>query len=195
MVYRNDVSNFKNDLLSMTKTDILRQLDQLDSLLEDLLFSLKPFSEEKLNQKPSEDDWSTLQICYHLMLAEKGSLAYVKKKLSYNPKLKKASLSTVMRQKLLTTYLITPIKVNSPDAISGDALPEKSNLEAVTLDWRAIRADLRAFLTNCSEDILDKEIYKHPFGGRLSLEGMLAFFEGHLQRHEKQIRKTLKAIG
>ncbi len=195
MVYRNDVSNFKSDLLFMTKTDILRQLDQLDSLLEDLLFSLKPFSEEKLNQKPSEDAWSALQVCHHVLLAEKGSLAYVKKKLSYNPKLKKASLSTVMRQKLMTTYLSTPIKVNAPEYISGDALPEQSKLEEVSVNWRAIRADLRAFLTNSSEEILDKEIYKHPFAGRLSIEGMLAFFEGHLQRHEKQIRKTLKAIG
>ena len=70
-----------------------------------------------------------MQVCHHLMLAENGSMEYLKKKLSYEPKLNPVSLSTKMRLKLLTTYLATPMKFPAPENISGDNLPEFSTLE------------------------------------------------------------------
>ncbi len=195
MVYRNDVPNSKNEKRFMTKSDLTNQLNTLDNLVTDLLASLKPYNEEKLNAKPTETAWSVLQICHHLILAEQGSLNYLKKKLSFNPKLKKASLSTRMRQKLMTTYISTPIKFKAPSAVGDEHIPLISNLESVTMAWKSLRADLRSFLFQLPDDIFDKEVYKHPFAGKLSIEGMLAFFEGHLKRHEKQIMKTLKIVG
>ena len=195
MVYRNDVPNSKNEKHFMTKNDLTNQLNSLDNLVTDLLFSLKPYTEEKLNAKPTESAWSTLQICHHLMLAEQGSLNYLKKKLSFNPKLKDVSLGTRMRQKLMTTYISTPIKFKAPTAVGDEVLPDSSTLEQVTMNWKSIRADMRSFLFKLPDEIFEKEVYKHPFAGKLSIEGMLLFFEGHLKRHEKQIRKTLTLVG
>jgi len=195
MVYRNDVPNSLKEKQFMTKSDLTDQLNNLDNLVTDLLFSLKPYTEEKLNAKPNDTAWSTLQICHHLILAEQGSLNYLKKKLSFNPKLKKSSLGTRMRQKLMTTYLSTPMKVKAPKGVGDEFLPTHSSLEQVTIQWKSLRADLRSYLFKLPDDIFEKEVYKHPFAGRLSIEGMLAFLEGHLKRHEKQIRKTLKMVG
>ncbi len=195
MVYRNDVPNSQNEKLFMTKNEITSKLNALDQRISDLLFSLKPIPQEKLNIQPKENAWSVLQIVHHLILAEEGSLKYLKKKLSFNPKLNKVSLSSKLRLKLLTTWAYTPVKFKAPDAIGGEALPTQSTLEEVSNKWKIVRADMRAFLSKLPDDILDKEVYKHPFAGKLSLEGMLTFFEAHLDRHEKQIRRTLKLVG
>ena len=195
MVYRNDVPNSQNEKLFMTKHEITSKLNALDQRISDLLFSLKPIPSDKLNIRPKENEWSVLQIVHHLILAEEGSLKYLKKKLSFNPKLNKVSLSSKLRLKLLTTWAYTPVKFKAPDAISGEALPAQSTLEEVSNRWKIVRADMRAFLNKLPDDILDKEVYKHPFAGKLSLEGMLIFFEAHLDRHEKQIRRTLKLVG
>jgi hypothetical protein len=42
------------------------------------------------------------------------------------------------------------------------------------------------------DHLYDKEIYKHPFAGRLSLMGMVDFFEHHFRRHREQMRRALK---
>ncbi|MEL6720728.1 MAG: hypothetical protein AAFP82_18635, partial [Bacteroidota bacterium] len=69
---------------------IERKLDKLDSDLRNLLTDLEGYSEQTLNKKPDEKSWSVFQIMSHLILAEGGSLRYVKKKLSFNPELKTA---------------------------------------------------------------------------------------------------------
>ena len=195
MVYRNDISSEKNDSPFMTKADLLKKLNRIDEQLEELLFSLKPYSNEILNAKPDQNSWSVLQICHHLALSEKVSLAYIQRKLAHSPKVKKVSLSTKFRQKLLTTYLITPMKYNAPDYVNTDALPQTSTLNEITRVWHAVRADIRAFIIRIPDEFLDKEIFKHPFAGMLCLAGMLSFFEGHTIRHQKQIHKTLTFVG
>jgi len=194
MVYRNDVSSLKNEQLFMNKEELIKKLDQLDNCLHNLLLLLEPHSEEILNAQPKPGAWSAMQVCHHVLLSEKGSMAYLQKKLSFNPKLSPVTLSTKMRLKLMTTYLATPLKFPAPENISGDNLPAYSTLKEVDEKWKMIRSDMRAYLSNLSEDLFDKEIYKHPFAGRLSIEGMVLFFEGHLTRHEKQIRKALKLV-
>lgn len=194
MVYRNDVSSLKNEKLFMNKSDLIKKLEQLDNRLQNLELSLQAYSPEILNAKPKENAWSVMQICHHLLLAENGSLQYLKKKLSYNPKLSQVTLATKMRLKLLMTYLATPLKFQAPENISGEALPEYSKPGEVFAKWKEIRTDMRAYLSSLSEELFDKEIYKQPFAGRLSLEGMIIFFDGHMARHEKQIRKALITV-
>jgi len=53
------------------------------------------------------------------------------------------------------------------------------------------RKDLYEFIDSVSEDYIDKEVYKHPLGGRLSLTGMLEFFDSHFDHHSKQIFRAL----
>ena len=195
MVYRNDVPKSNGERHFMTNSEITLKLNFLDQRISDLLFSLKAIPTEKLNTKPQENSWSVLQILHHLILTEEASLKYVKKKLSFNPKLNKASLSSKLRQKLLVTWAYTPVKFKAPDAVSGDTLAGDSRLDNLSQNWKSVRADMRAYLCKLPDEILEREVYKHPFAGKLTLEGMLTFFEAHLDRHEKQIRKTLKLVG
>jgi len=169
-----------------------KKLDSLDSKLTGLLEVLKDYSEKTLNKKPAEDKWSVMQIMHHLKIAELGSQKYCEKKLSFNPELKDAGIAAAWRTFLMTTYLKLPFKVKAPAAVSGDNLPDYSNFWETAKEWKAQRQHLRSFLESLPPEHYKKEIFKHAFAGRLTMMGLLDFFDGHLDRHQKQINKILK---
>lgn len=173
-----------------TKAD--KKLKRLDAKLTSLLEVLKDYSERTLNKKPGEGKWSVMQVMHHLMLAEGYGQKYVSKKLSFNPELKKAGFTAVIRHFLMNTYIKFPIKIKAPTAISGENLPDESSFWETAKKWKQQRIELRELLESLPPEHFDKELYKHPFAGRLTLYGLLDFYDGHFERHRKQINKILK---
>ncbi len=173
------------------KPSVLVRLDDLDARLEILLAALEPYQDEQLNRRPAPDRWSPLMIMHHLMISETKSLAYLQKKLSFNPKLKRASVGDRLRSLGLTVFLHLPFKFKAPGVVSGSALPERSTLSETAKQWRKLRRELRSFLSELPETYWNKSIYRHPRAGRMSLEGMLGFFIDHFERHRKQIERML----
>ncbi len=169
------------------------QLERIDAKLQQLLEKLRSYSDEVLNKKPTPDSWSVLQVMHHLMLAENLSGKYVQKKLSFNPKLEKTNWSTAWRMLVLRSYNYLPIRLKAPANVSSENLPEQSTLSETSEKWLTQRRQLRDYLATLPDDIFDKEVYKHPIAGRLSLLGMLTFFEGHFDRHLAQINRILGA--
>lgn len=173
------------------KKSTAQQLDKLDRQLDKLLAELAPFSEAQLNQQPRPGAWSALQVMHHLLLAEQLSMAYVKKKLSYNPALKNAGLAGAWRKFLLWTFVYAPFKFKAPANVSDEKLPDHSTLQETAELWKKNRRELREYLGSLPESLFNKSIYRHPFAGLLSLSDMLLFFEWHCIRHQKQIRRTI----
>ncbi|MEM6697905.1 MAG: DinB family protein [Bacteroidota bacterium] len=171
-----------------------KRLDKLDLDLRNLLTDLDGYSEQTLNKKPDGKSWSVFQIMYHLLLSEGFSLQYVQKKLSFNPELKTAGTKARSRSLLLNTYLQSPIKRKAPSAISGENLPEYTTFWDVAKKWKGQREELRQYLVELPDEVFTKEVYKHPFAGRISLAAMLSFFQNHYNRHHKQIYRTLKKL-
>lgn len=167
--------------------------DKIDRKLQQLLDELKQYSDEKLNHKPTPESWSVLQVMHHLMLAENLSGKYVQKKLSFNPELKNTNLGTAWRMLVLRSYNYLPLKLKAPKNVGSENLPETSGFEQTAEKWLTQRQELRAFLSTLPDEIFKKEVYKHPIAGRLNLDGMLQFFEGHFDRHRKQINRILAA--
>ncbi len=168
------------------------QLKVLDEKLIKLLKTLKVYNEDQLNRKPNENAWSVIQVMHHLMMSEDGSLKYVKKKLSFNPELKNAGVKSAARELFLNTYLNSPLKWKAPEAISGDNLPTHDTFWKTAQKWKNQRIELREYLETIPDELLKKEIYKHPFVGRISITGMLRFFDRHFYRHNKQINRIIK---
>ncbi|HMO41160.1 MAG TPA: DinB family protein [Saprospiraceae bacterium] len=170
------------------------QLDRMDNKLQQLLEALRPYSDETLNQRPAAGQWSVLQVMHHLLLTETLSLRYVQKKLSFQPKLKPVNIVTTLRGAALRFYNLLPIKLKAPNNVGDPSLPEQSSLGEVARDWQGLRNDLRDYLQTLPEDIFRKEVYRHPLSGRQSLGGMIDFFDGHFDRHHKQIRRILRNL-
>ncbi len=168
-----------------------KRLGELDDSLKALLEELKVFSDETLNDRPDEETWSVLQVMQHLKVSENLSMKYVQKKLSFKPKLKRAFLLSPMRLQLLKLYLNSPLKYKAPKVVDTPSFPPDSTFWEVAKQWSQQRQELAEFLQSLPPEMFKKAIYKHPIAGRLSLYGMLDFFQLHFNRHRKQITALL----
>ncbi|MEO0723682.1 MAG: DinB family protein [Bacteroidota bacterium] len=169
-----------------------QQLQELDGQLDTLFEDLSQYSHEQLNQQPTPDSWCATQVLNHLLLSEKYSRQYCQKKLSFEPDLDKAGMADSFRTFLVSFYFKLPMKVEAPKNINTDALPRESQLDDLKQQYREQREELAGFLLNVDQQYLDKAVYKHPFAGRLSISGMLHFFDAHFAHHRKQIYRVLK---
>lgn len=178
----------------MIPIQIQRQLEQLDQSMEQLFEYLSQFSHEELNQQPPDGGWSALMVVQHLFLAEEYAGAYLRKKLSFDPNLAKTGVRTRLRSALLGAYFLSPFKRKAPEAIGDDVLEGTYQLDAMQEKWQELRRQLRDYLDTLPAARFKEEAYKHPFVGRLSISGMLSFFQGHFNRHRRQIVRTLKQV-
>ena len=160
--------------------------DRLQYSREALLDRLGEHNHDALSMRKKKK-WSPLEQCYHVHLAEKFSRLYCIKKLSFNPELNDAGLTSWLRVFALKTFERVPFKFKAPKAINEAAFPENINLEMLREVWTSDRQELKSFLDNLDEQLVNKEIYKQPTVGRLTIGGMLEFFQFHQDRHQKHI--------
>ncbi len=175
----------------MNRTQLITQLQGLNDELDQLLKSLGDHSHETLNKPPKDGAWSAMQILHHIKLAEYYSYKYCEKKLSFTPQLNKVGWQENLRGKLVKWYLQLPLKAQAPTNMSGSALPPESKLVDIEAEWKKQRKNLQQFLEELPDKYIDKAVYKHPFGGRLSFAGMLDFYQAHFRRHQRQIWRSI----
>ncbi|MFK7808727.1 MAG: DinB family protein [Saprospiraceae bacterium] len=173
------------------KKSIENQLNTLDSELRLLLRDLQKLSDKDLNWQPQPGKWSVVQVMMHLMKAEDMSIKYVQKKLSFEPKLKRAIFMGPLRGMMLSASLRTPFKAKAPAAVADDQFPKEAAFWDLVKQWKEQREELRVYLGTLPKDTFNKELYKHPLFGKMSLGAMLSFFINHFRRHRKQIDKIL----
>lgn len=156
---------------------------------------LAPVNDEALNRIPADGGWSAMQVLHHLILVEQNALAYVRKKLSYQPVLEKSGLLTALRMALLRVALISPIKFKAPRSAAAERIPEAANFADTRALWDKARADWTAFLEQMPDELNEKAVFKHPRAGRLSWVQTLEFLAGHFARHQRQVRRALGKKG
>ena len=178
----------------MTKAAALNQLYRIDQELEALFRQLAAYDEAALNQRPADGGWSVMQVLHHLILAESASLAYVRKKLSFKPALKPAGFRAAWRVMVVKAYFKMPVRFKAPKGVDDAALPERSEYTQTERQWRNSREELKKYLLHLPDTYFGREVYKHPFAGRMSLRGMLEFFGMHVRRHRQQINRVLKEV-
>ena len=169
-----------------------RQLDQLDEETKALLDELESCSHPALNTAPEPGAWSAVQTMHHLLLSEALSLAYLRKKLSFDPELQPAGWAEKSREWFLRLFYKTGFKRKAPLMISGDKLPTEATLAATRAEWLAMRKDFREYLSGLAPELFAKSVFKHPIVGRMSLEGMLYFHWVHFRHHRKQVRAAVR---
>lgn len=174
-----------------TKNKILSANARYTAQVEDLFRELESRPHGLLNRKPADNGWSALQVIFHLILVDENSLAYVRKKLSFNPVLKKAGIGASLRSILLLVTLYSPIKFKAPKAASSELIPETGDFEEAKARWRKIRSEWTDFFAQMPADLAEKAAYRHPRAGRLNWLQMLRFLSAHFERHRRQIRRAL----
>ena len=163
-------------------------LANLEKSKEDLIHLIAKNDHQYISSRKN-GKWSPLEQCYHLHMAEMLSRKYCEKKLSFNPELKDAGYKNSLRLWLLQLIEYLPLKFKAPTAVGQQSFPENLNLDMVTMEWSHQREQLGRFLENLDPSYVDKEIYKQPMVGRLTIGGMLKFFQFHIDRHRSHIKR------
>lgn len=174
--------------------NIQSKLDRIDQSVENLYQELQQHPDELLNRKPGPGKWSVLQVLHHLMVAEKLSEGYVRKKTSSGSDFPNVPMSSHTNLLLLRLNFLLPLKFKAPPAVGDNALPDTSTLADTMAAWKQQRQSLRVLLAGLPEGVLSKAIYKHPLAGRLNAAQMISFFDIHFTHHLSQVKRTLKAV-
>lgn len=174
----------------MIPKDVQKKFDKLESDRKKLVQKLSIYSNDQLNKKNENGDWSPMQIIEHLIEAEAGSLKYMQKKLSFNPELETTGWKQSTRFLGFQMFFRSPIKVKAPKGVAED-LPDFSDFETTIERWEKERQILKIWLENTPDNLWDKCIFKHPVIGRLSIYHTLGFHDEHLRRHTKQINQRI----
>ena len=171
------------------KQTVYQSFQQLEFKKKLLLDEVSGLPIERLCQKASDGDWSTIQIINHLILSEQGTVAYMQKKLLQKDQLQKAGWKSKWRILVLKIALVLPIKYKAPKV-----LPDPSNdsgIEDCCQRWDSVRIQLNELLNNLPEPVFKMELFKHPVAGRMNINQAISFMTAHLARHHQQIRRIL----
>ena len=171
--------------------EVVAAISRLNESLDQAFIRLERLSNDQLHETPGPSRWSIAQILSHVRLSEELSLRYVRKKLSFDPVLPDAGLWTDIRSFLLDLFLRSPIKIKAAQGVRTENLATGIEWNAFKNRWHDQRSDLATYLLALDPKWAGKEIYKHPLVGRITIPQMLRFFQGHFDRHERQIQKVV----
>jgi len=175
-------------------TQIIKQFENLERKqikLFDLISALAP---ETYYQQHTPNSWSIAQTANHLYLSEKGSLAYLTKKIKYPDTIPAFQIKSWLAVMMLKFSFYSPIRFKAPPAINMWAEQPLLSQTEIIEKWKANRKALIDFIKSNHPLFGSHLVYKHPFVGRMTMYQMLIFFNDHMNRHLKQIERIRKQI-
>ncbi len=162
--------------LTQKRSQLIQQLDEL--------------SDETLYYKAGPDKWSIVEVIEHLVVAEEDLLQQLSDNIPAST-LDPAS-KTPDRYRMVIKVMEQDIEVDVPDK---RAEPRgRLTLEELIGKWDLIRDRLPGYLTAVTVENKDDLVYRHPFGGPLSVIEALHFIEVHFDNHMRQIDRILAQV-
>ena len=164
---------------------------ELELQRNEILNRVKDLSIEKFNRTPSPQKWSISQILTHILIAERLSILYMKKKALGIDQLKDSGpWQSIILALLKISQRIPALKFKAPRIVVDNTPPALAFTE-LTARWEEQRADLKRFLETIEEKNIKKVIYKHPIAGRLDAHQAMVFFREHINHHWPQLKRLL----
>jgi len=173
------------------KKQMIEPLKKIQSQQVSIFKELARIDFETLKIKPSENEWSVIEILQHIYLIELVSLKYIQKKLQFVDYLPKRKLISALRYNLMKAISLTPAKFKAP---KFKIIAEFNSLEEAQIKWAQLRAALELTLEKTPNSVIDGLLWKHAFAGKMSVYHMILFFHDHSERHKKQIERVLKVV-
>lgn len=158
---------------------------ELANLKEQILNSVKGFSVDELNFKPSESEWSISQVIEHLIDSETGTNKYINYRLKNIHEQPSVGLANFLKSKVLNKKLKSNQKFKVPSILSEPEVG--SDFKTLKEKWDKSRLYLIQSVENYPKEQLNKAVFKHPRAGLLSMNQTLAFMINHLNHHIPQI--------
>ena len=176
----------------MSRTKLQRQLNDLRRAHQNLRNEISSLSEEGLSFRPGGDRWSVLEVLQHLYLSESLSLRYIQKKSQAPDRLTPPSIKSRFQEWAIVPFLKYAPKYKAPTLVSRDGFREDFTYGEAIKTFDRIHDDFESCFTDFPDKVINNNVYRHPFMGRVRLNGMMRFHIHHLGRHRKQIHNNIK---
>lgn len=163
--------------------------ERLETTRAEVLRLLEGHDHDVLNRTRGDGGWSALQVLHHVVAAEGATLAYIKKKMQAGTAIPRAGLRSRLRLLALRLALASPLRFRAPAATAS--VPPEIDAEKLRADWESGRGAWRALLTAFPEDLVARQVFRHPLVGRMGLSDTLGFMRSHLDHHARQVERAL----
>ncbi len=150
-----------------------------------VLQAVKGMTDDELNRKPSEAEWSPIQILDHLHLMEKVVAKSVSEELT-----KEKSEKVIKKPIALTVS--RSFKVEAPDHVIPT--DEFTTLEEVKERLNKSHNFLYEVYDSATKAQLKEKSMDHPVFGKVPLSQWFPFVGLHEKRHFKQLQETLSKL-
>lgn len=154
------------------------------------LQSARNLSYSEFNTPLKKGKWSAAQIFLHLNASMQNTTAYINKKIQYPETIQKNRLSAWARAFFLNAVLRTNYKMKAPKGL--DVFAEETSYEKIEAQWTKIQANLKTMLDSFPESLRAKNVFRHPYAGRITLSQTLTFMSVHIHHHKRQVEPFLK---
>lgn len=156
-----------------------------EKIRNEVLAAASELSDEHLNLRPSEKEWSPMQILEHLQLMETVIANNISRQL-----LKEES-KKVMKKPIQMT-VNRAIKVDAPEYVTPS--DEFITLEEMKERLSQSRELLYRVYDGSTEEILTSKSMAHPVFGKVPLIQWFPFIGYHEKRHLKQLEEAINKI-
>jgi hypothetical protein len=163
--------------------------DRAEADRKNILALVSQMSEEKLSHR-NAGKWSVSQILSHIVIAERYSLQYMKKKSLGINEIQNSGLREDFKCVMLKISQRLPLKYKAPKVLA-ESKPEELSYPLIASEWEHVRNDLKQFIGTLDDDQFRKKIYKHPYAGRLNVIQAISFLREHANHHLPQIKRLL----
>jgi hypothetical protein len=171
-----------------TRGELARRLERLERSRQRALALVSGLDSAALNRAPAAGKWSALQVLHHVVTAEALTLRYIRKKMQAGDALPRASFGSRLRLLAVEAVLASPLRVRAPDVVAE--VPPHLDADELRGRWESVRGDLRALVEEFPPELLDRLVFRHPMGGRLTLAHALGTLEAHLDHHLPQVARA-----
>jgi hypothetical protein len=162
------------------KRVLIRNLGQTRTAL---LKSFIGLTDNQINQKPKEGQWSISQVLLHLSFTEKATAELILNSLKMDSKkVEERELSYLMDRSMKVTSF------NEPSEDYYTKIELNRCLEESRFQY------LQAILNETHVETLKEKSMDHPLFGKISLKNLVDIIWLHEQRHIEQINEIINAI-
>lgn len=156
-----------------------------------LFAMVSQYSEEQQRFRPSEKEWSMLDVVEHLAESEAGiNKIFIKR--PPNQSTKTITLKNNLSCWLFHVFFLLPTKVKAPKFLKP---PQgETTLREWSTFWDNERAIFKSTLENLNDNQLDKVVFKHP-ATVMNMYHTILFLTNHIKHHIHQIKRISKSQG
>ncbi len=168
--------------------------NKLEITTEDFFARIEGWTDSQLAQRPANDEWSANQVIEHLLIAEGGTLGYMKKKTSGGwDTLEEHNMESAAAGKALVSRLSGESKLKAPSV-----LPEPTNQinnDELKVRWKELRIELDIFLREIKPEYYNKLLFRQPAAGMLNIQDTMRFMIAHVHHHSSQLDRIKASLG